>query len=279
MNFTHAAKELNITQPAVSQHIHYLESHYQCKLFSQKGKQLFLTESGALLLSSATTMRRDELILQKQLQFGIPQTASLNFGTTLTVGQFIVPECLATYLKKSPTTKVHMTVNNTKELCSLVDCGTIDFAIVEGNFSKKEYDYLLWKQEKILPVCSGIHEFASQPHTLSELTNETLIVRELHSGGRDILQHSLEQGNLNLSDYHNLMEINNIHAIKKLVAMDCGISFLYESAVKKEMQEGSLRTFLLQDFNVIHDINFIWRKNSCFSDLYINIFHNLKQGL
>lgn len=38
-NFTKTAEELNITQPAVSQHIKYLEKHYQCKLFIYQGKK------------------------------------------------------------------------------------------------------------------------------------------------------------------------------------------------------------------------------------------------
>ena len=38
MNFTRAAQELNITQPAVSQHIRYLEDAYQVKLFDYKNK-------------------------------------------------------------------------------------------------------------------------------------------------------------------------------------------------------------------------------------------------
>ena len=39
MNFTKAAAELGITQPAVSQHIHYLEEYYRARLFSMNGKK------------------------------------------------------------------------------------------------------------------------------------------------------------------------------------------------------------------------------------------------
>lgn len=46
MNFTKAAKKLNITQPAVSQHIRWLEKEYGIKLFEMEGKKLSLTEEG-----------------------------------------------------------------------------------------------------------------------------------------------------------------------------------------------------------------------------------------
>ena len=48
MNFTKAAKKLNITQPAVSQHIRWLEKEYGIKLFEMEGKKLSLTEEGDL---------------------------------------------------------------------------------------------------------------------------------------------------------------------------------------------------------------------------------------
>ena len=46
MNFTEAAKRLHITQPAVSQHIHFLEKEYDTKLFSIITSGLKMTEAG-----------------------------------------------------------------------------------------------------------------------------------------------------------------------------------------------------------------------------------------
>lgn len=46
MSYTRAAKQLCLTQPAVTQHIHYLEKHYGCKLVSYQGKVLRLTPAG-----------------------------------------------------------------------------------------------------------------------------------------------------------------------------------------------------------------------------------------
>ena len=56
LNYTRSAAELNITQPAVSQHIAYLEKAYGAKLLSYRGKKLALTPaSGA---SGAQTAMR-----------------------------------------------------------------------------------------------------------------------------------------------------------------------------------------------------------------------------
>ena len=49
MNYTRAAERLCLTQPAVTHHIHYLEAHYGCRLFTYQGKTLRLTPAGARL--------------------------------------------------------------------------------------------------------------------------------------------------------------------------------------------------------------------------------------
>ena len=61
MNFTKAAQSLNITQPAVSQHIKYLEEQYHTTFFAFRGKKMELTEEGKVFLNSARTFRHDEM--------------------------------------------------------------------------------------------------------------------------------------------------------------------------------------------------------------------------
>ena len=50
MNYTHAADALHITQPAVSQHIRYLEKEYGVQLFIQEGKKIRLSEANGIKL-------------------------------------------------------------------------------------------------------------------------------------------------------------------------------------------------------------------------------------
>lgn len=59
LNYTRAAHKLGLTQPAVSQHIHFLEECYNTRLFTVQGRKLYLTEAGKLLHASAQTMKND----------------------------------------------------------------------------------------------------------------------------------------------------------------------------------------------------------------------------
>ncbi|WP_312649145.1 LysR family transcriptional regulator [Aminipila sp.] len=276
MNFTKAADKLNITQPAVSQHIHYLEDEYKTKLFEFIGKKMKLTEAGKYLLDIAVTMKHDEIHLKEQIRLGLTENKNITFGATLTIGEFLIPEQVCNYLKENHNVSLKMLVANTSELLEKLDKGIIDFAVVEGYFTKNEYDHRLYSRENYIPVCAAKHKFKKQPELVGDLFDETIIVREDGSGTREILEKTLEGKNYSLNDFKNKVEISNMNVIKYLTEQDCGVTFLYEAAVKKELQDKTLRKINLKDLKIQHDMTFIWRKNSVFTDYYDKLFKIFK---
>ncbi len=276
LNYTKAAEELNITQPAVSQHIHYLENLYSVKLFNYEGKKLYLTEAGKSLYQAVITMKHDEQYLKEILQNSDQRKNLLAFGATLTIGEFAMAKSLERYLMQYPDSQIRMMIGNTSELLKLLGTGEIDFALVEGNYDKKKYDSQTFAQERYIPVCSKQHSFLKKPEKLADLLSERIIIREKGSGTREILERNLGYRNLDIADFAKNVEIGGITAIKSLVEADLGITFLYEAAVRKELQQGELIEIKLKDFKVSHDFAFIWNKGSIFSWEYQHLFELLK---
>ena len=99
LNYTKAAQELNLTQPAVSQHIRYLENFYQVQLFYHAGKKVELTRAGELLRNSALTFKHDEIYLMRMLQDTAKNTRNFAFGATLSVAEFMLPPDLERLIK------------------------------------------------------------------------------------------------------------------------------------------------------------------------------------
>lgn len=271
MNFTKAAESLHITQPAVSQQIHALEEHYGAKIFRYEAKKMLLTEAGELLFQATVTMKHDNHTLQENIHNIKTAENRFYFGATLTICEFVMARKLAHFLKSFPNRQVRMVEGNTKELLERLKKGEIDFAVVEGNFSKKEFDYQVFSSERYLPVCSKDYPFEVQPCKLEDLLNQRIITREKGSGTRDILEKNLEARNLSIEDFKFVTEIGGMNAIKSLVAEGCGITFLYEAAVIEELKEGSLAEIKLDDFQVTHDFNIIWNKGSMFAEEYRKI--------
>lgn len=276
MNFTRAAEELNITQPAVSHHIHFLEEHYQVKLFAMNGKKVELTEAGKALLLAAATMKHDELHLRRELRQAAGNKRRLVFGATMTVGEYVLPKALLHLLDAQPDISVKMVVADTRDLLQSLDGGEIEFAIVEGFFPKKEYDFLIYDRGSFVIVASPDYRFHKPLRGIEDLTGERFFIRETGSGTRYVLERYLEGKNLLIQDFKDLMEISNIGAMKSLVSDGRGITFLYEAAVKEELAKGLLKKVELEDFELSHNFTFIWRKSSIYSEYYRELYRLLK---
>jgi len=266
MNFTKAANELNITQPAVSQHIKYLESAYNTRLFRQDGKKLFLTEEGKILYEKMSLLKNDELKLMETLSNSPALSKDLSFGVTMTIGEYAIAKPISSYLANHPDTNLKIHFGNTKELLSCLGRGDIDFALVEGYFPEKDYDSLVYKTVDFIPVCQKGHVFARKPRLLKDLFDERIIVREPGSGTRNILERNLAINNYDIADFKNYIQVETMHSVIQLVLLDLGISFLYKSAVERDLNEGTLMEIPLKDFSMKHDFTFIWQKKSIFSN-------------
>lgn len=277
MNFTRASEQLNITQPAVSQHIRFLEKHYNTKLFRYEGKKLRLTGAGEILRNASLTMMHDEMSMQSEMQKS-EETEEIRFGATRTVGDVLMGKILENYLKNYPEAGIHMIVENTKELLQRLDEGTIDFALVEGFFKKSEYDYQKYSDENYIGVCSPEYQFHETPEALENLFQERILLREEGSGTREVLERWLDSQNLGIRDFRQTMEVGSLQTIRELTKAGCGITFLYEAAVKEDLKAGTLQKIPLKDFHVSHEFTFIWRRGSIYADRYREIFRRFSKN-
>lgn len=278
MNYTKAARELHITQPAVTQHIHFIEKEYGVQLFSFHGKKLSLTPEGRRLLGAVTTMKHDDMALRRMFDEGKTGRRQLTFGVTMTIGEYVIGKYLASYIRRHPGTRIRLYIANTEELLGRLDRGEIDFALVEGFFEKRDYDFRLFRRERYLGVCApGLLEEREAPRNFQEIFTGTLITREPGSGTREVLERALSEKGWGIDDFSNVVEISSMGAIKRMAEGGGGIAFLYEAAVLRELEEGSLVPVYLEDFPRYHDFTFIWRKNSLFGGQYMELLDEMER--
>lgn len=276
MNYTRAAEELSITQPAVSQHVAHLERAYGVPLFTYRNKKLQLTDAGALLRDALATMAHDEHLLRERVRSAATGArVELAVGMTLTAGEYLVAAPLADYLRRHP--ELHATVRSggTGELLALLDAGKIDCAFVEGFFDKSAYAWDVFRTERLVCVCAADHEFAAEPVRVEDLFDERLIVRETGSGTRAVLEHALAAQNLTVDGFAHTSVVESLDVIKIFVERDLGISFLYEAAVTRELAAGTLRIVELDGPAIEHDIAFIRLKDSVFEHYFRVLFNEL----
>ena len=269
LNFTVAAKELHITQPAVSTHIHQLEQEYGTKFFKQKGKQIFLTENGKLFFQVASRMKNDDQHMRQKFH-SKREITELNFGTTLSVADFCLRHTLNKLWKIYPNLHLRLSVQNTETLLERIHQGSLDFAIVEGYYSKETYDFMTFQTQEYVAVCHPQHSFASNVLSIHDLCGEPLLIREEGSGTREILERMLSLHELSLHDFKVLAEIGSLHVIKECVLSDVGISFFYLPVVEEELKQGKLKQIKIRE-QFHHTFSCVWSKESIFAQQYRQI--------
>lgn len=225
LNYTRAAEELALTQPAVSQHITYLEREYGAKLFTYHRKKLELTPAGRVLRDGLATMAHDDVLLHERIEeVAHGATVKLRIGMTLTAGEYVVARPLARCLGARPDIQITVRSGGTQHLMELLDAGTIDCAFVEGLFDKARYASRPFSSERLVPICAAEHRFPRTPRTLEDLLGERLILREEGSGSRNVLVHALAQRNLSPASFADHFVVESLDIIKIFVQADLGIS-------------------------------------------------------
>lgn len=267
-NYTKTAENLHMTQPAVTQHIKFLEEYYHCKLVNYDKKNLTITQQGEILYKSLLTISCDFTKLKQELEEKKFGERKLNFGATLIISEHIMPKIIAKISKDFPELTISFITRDTKELLEDLDLGKIDFALVEGFFEKTEYESFLLAKENFIGICSKNNKLAKSQLHFNDILEERILLREIGSGTRDIFEKILYDNNLSINDFSKKYEIENVKVIKKLVEENVGISFLYEKAVEKELEEKKLDIINLESFKEEREFNFVFLKNSLYSKEY-----------
>lgn len=263
MNYTRAAERLCLTQPAVTHHIHYLEDHYGCRLFSYEGKVLRLTEAGVKLREYTRSLAYNSRKVEEFMM--APKPLSLRIGASKTIGEFVVAPKVERFLRKYPDASFSLIVDNTQVLLRMLEAGKLDFVLVEGFFDGSRYETTLYRKEEFFGICPPGHRFAGRAISLTELESERILIREPGSGTRAIFEEALRRENRTLKSYPNVATISDFSTIKSLVADELGVSFLYAPAVSGELERGELVRFDLAGLPMSGAFSFVCLKDSLFA--------------
>ena len=256
MNYRLAAERLHLSQPAVTKQIQALEQALQTKLFYYDGHTLHKTEKCQLLERYAISMQYQ--FEELQLAIAEKERTLLRVGATKTIGDYVLIDAIKAYLQNAEH-ELSLVVDNTKHLLQMLDENQLDFAVIEGTFSKTKYDSYLLRMEPFVGICAKDSPLCGRTVTVPELLGETIIVREEGSGTRRIFEQRLLAEGYRLDDFSRKVSISSFVSVKALVAAGIGISFLYRSVVSGEADIG---TFAVDGLTEPHAFHVVYTRNT-----------------
>jgi len=156
LNFTKAAAELYITQPAVTKHIHELEREFKVKLFDRNGSHIKLTPAGEMMLQHTEQL----FAIHRNLEFEmnnltLKRSGKLRMGASTTIAQYVLPATLAAFHKKYKDIQISLTTHNTEQTEQALINKEIDMGFIEGRSKNASIKYTEFIKDTIVLVASN----------------------------------------------------------------------------------------------------------------------------
>jgi len=244
-HFTRAAETLYITQPAVSAAIQSLEAEYSVKLFHRIGRRVEITAAGRLLQLEGQKILEQVAIAERNLRdLNNLQQGELNLGSSLTIGNYWLPEKISQFKQRYPGIKVNCSLGNAEEICEGTATGRFDLGLVTGEVKptlQSLLDRSVVGNERLQIVVGRSHPwFQRRQIAITDLSKTTWVMREIGSGAQQMFERALQTWGVEIAELQVVLVLNSSEMVKAVVEGGVGAAALPELMVQKELQLSSL---------------------------------------
>jgi DNA-binding transcriptional LysR family regulator len=247
LNFSRAAEELLLTQPAVTQQIKALEDEFGVPLFDRGGGHIALTAGGKALLPFAERMKEisDEAFTAVAEAFG-QHAGELALGASQTIGQYLLPTFVAGFRRTNPKVRVTARSGNTDEMLEALLAREIQLALIEGPERRKDFHIEPFMEDHMVLVVPATHGWANHDIAVEDLKSEPLLMREFGSGSRRVVEQALSKAGVKRKDLTISMELDSTEGLLSAVEAGLGITFVSRWAVRSQLSLGTLKIARVQ---------------------------------
>jgi DNA-binding transcriptional LysR family regulator len=259
LSFSRAAEELLLTQPAVTQQIKALEDELGVPLFDRGGGRITLTTGGSALLPFAEQMHTlsDEAIAAVARANG-HHAGSLTLGASQTIGQYVLPNLIAGFLKTQPRLSITARSGNSDQMLEALLSHQIHLALIEGPEQRKDLHVEPFMEDHMVLVVPAGHEWADSEVDLDALRNQPLLVREFGSGSRRVVEQALAAAGLKPKSLRISMELDSTEGLLSGVEAGLGVAFVSRWAVRNQLALGTLKLARVRGLKLSRRFSMAW---------------------
>jgi DNA-binding transcriptional LysR family regulator len=252
LHFTRAAEDLYITQPAVSAAIHSLEEEYSVKLFHRVGRRIEIADAGKLLQLEAQKILEQVALTERGLrELNNLQQGELRLGSSLTIGNYWLPEKISQFKQQYPGIRVRCTLANAEEICVGTATGLFDIGLVTGEVKlalRQTLKQQIVGSDRLQIVVGKSHPWFNQTKvTLEDLSKTAWVMRESGSGAQHLLEQALQSWGISPEALNVVLVLSSSEMVKAVVESGVGAAAMPELMVKKELKLATLRSIQVID--------------------------------
>lgn len=251
------AKQLHLTQPAISQQIQGLEMELGAILLHRHNKGVEPTEAGRVVYEYGRALLQLESNLHRDLDQLRSTQPKLLVGAASAVGGYALPCSLYLFKQRQPDTSVVLRVENSDMVLQLLKDRSLDVGLVEGPLPAGcELKAEPLAIDELCLVTAG--RVPKEGVDLAELLKLPHVIRAPGSGLRRTVVRTLEEQGHSLNELNVALELPSLEAVKSAVAAGLGVALLPPLALRRELRSGSLKVIPLRAISFKQPVSIVY---------------------
>lgn len=279
-NISKAAKELYISQPAISKSIQKLEESLNCKLFSRSSRGVILTEEGSLLYDHVReafeTLGAGEEKLKRSIELGV---GHLKIGVSSTLCKYMLLPYLKEFIRRYPHISISINCQSTNDTLKLLDDNKIDIGLIgkPENLKNINFYFLENIEDTFVATSEYIRNLNMRGIKNDEiLENSTLMLLDKNNMSRKYIDDYFQDNEITIADS---IDISNMDLLIDFAKIGVGIACVIKSFVSKELEDGCLVEIPLSIPIHQREVGFAYKDNikpSKSLETFINFYKQYK---
>lgn len=258
LSFTQAARELHLSQPAVSMQVKQMEAQVGLPLYEKVGKQIYLTEAGTEIFHYSRAIGQ----LLGEAEEVINELKGTHRGrltiSVASTANYFVPTLLGIFHERFPGITVSLDVTNRETLVEQLSENLVDLVVMGQPPKDMDLEAGTFMENPLVIIAPPHHPLAQENNIpLKRLEDEVFLTREPGSGTRSAIERFFNQHGVRLSTG---MEVANSEAIKQSVQAGLGLGLLSRDTLDMELALGKLVILEVEDFPILRHWYVMHRK-------------------
>ena len=240
-NISKAAKELYISQPAISKSIQKLEESVGCKLFSRSSRGVVLTDEGKLLYEHVSeafeTLTMGEEKLKRSIELGV---GHLKIGVSSTLCKYLLLPYLKEFIRQNPHISISISCQSTNDTLKLLEDNKIDIGLIgkPENLKNIHFDFLEEIEDIFVAAKDYLRNLKARGIQKDHiLQSSTLMLLDKNNKTRQYIDDYLQENQIIIKDS---IDISDMDLLIDFARIGVGVACVIKNFVREDLENGTL---------------------------------------
>ena len=261
-HLTNVAKDMNLSQSAISMSIKELENILGRPVFDRINKKLVLNEVGRAFYKEIDPIFKKLSDIEYEFK-NSENKGMIRVGASTTIVDYLMPSIICSYMSSYPDVKITLKEGNTKEITEMIKEGSIDVGFVEGFVSGSDIIKEKIGVDELVVVTADTNLCKSC--YIDELAEKRWVLREEGSGTREVFLEYIKE---KVDDLNVFFELGHTESIKSILMNRECLTCISKISVENEIKEGKLYKVDVKNFDCKRDFLMIYHKDKYHSTLF-----------